>query len=267
MKGSIKHMENLSTVNAGPVGNVEPQEPIVNEPVNAGDEGIANPQNDSKPAQTPDQNHEFATIRKEAETKAKDAVIAELGYEYKGKPITTYAEYQQALKDVETEQQNAEFEQQNGISPDAIKPLFEQWKESDPDFQELKSIRAEKNATTALSDLNKELEDAGLDLKLNDLSDAELNKIPNIEKVTELMQTRRLSLAEAFFIANKNDIISGQVSKVQQETIKKISANGGSSPGSLSGGGEVGEKSIYSLSKDDFKKMQEEVMRGERKSL
>jgi hypothetical protein len=39
----------------------------------------------------------------EAAQKARDAVIAEMGYEWKGKPITTEAEYRQALQEKEIE--------------------------------------------------------------------------------------------------------------------------------------------------------------------
>jgi hypothetical protein len=41
--------------------------------------------------------------RQEAAQQARDAVIAEMGYEWKGKPITTEAQYRQALKEKELE--------------------------------------------------------------------------------------------------------------------------------------------------------------------
>jgi len=40
---------------------------------------------------------------KEAEQRARDAIIAEMGYTWRGKPITTEAEYRQALKEKEIE--------------------------------------------------------------------------------------------------------------------------------------------------------------------
>ena len=118
-----------------------------------------------------------------------------------------------------------------------MKPLFDQWKESDPDLQEARLMRAERNQTKALTDLNNELKDAGIDLQLKDLSDAELSKLPNIDGILGYVQKGH-SLADAFFLANKKDIISRQAQTAQQETIKKITANGESSPGSLSAGGE-----------------------------
>ena len=101
----------------------------------------------------------------------------------------------------------------------------------------MKAIRAEKNITKALTDLNSELKDAGIDLQVKDLSNEELSKLPNIDKILEQVQKGH-SLADAFFLANKKDIISRQAQTAQQETIKKITANGESSPGSLSAGGE-----------------------------
>jgi len=225
----------VSSVNAEPVVNVEPQETTVNEPVNAGSGEVATPQTVSKPVQTPEQNAEFARVRREAETKAKDAVISEMYGESHG--IHTYAEYQAALADQKAAEQRAKFQEENGIDPDALKPVFQQWKESDPDFQELKAIRAEKNQTKALTDLNNELKDAGVDLQIKDLSNEELSKLPNIDGILEQVQKGH-SLADAFFLANKKDIISRQAQTAQQETIKKITANGESSPGSLSAGGE-----------------------------
>ncbi len=177
----------------------------------------------------------FARRLKEATTKAKDELIAEMYGESHG--IHTYAEYQAALAREQAEAERAKLQEEIGIDPDALKPVFQQWKESDPDFQELKAIRAEKNITKALTDLNNELKDAGIDLQIKDLSDSELLKLPNIDKILEQVQKGH-SLADAFFLANKKDIISRQAQTAQQETIKKIAANGASSPGSLSAGGE-----------------------------
>jgi hypothetical protein len=253
--------DNINVLNDTQTGNVDGQTEQVNsESVNG---GVATPQND-KPAQSPEQNAEFARVRRDAETKARDAVIAEMYGESHG--IKTYAEYQKAIADNKAAEQREQFREENGIDPESLKPVFEQWKEADPDFQELKAIRAAKNSMKALSDLNAELKDAGVDLEIKDLSTEELTKIPNIDKILEHVQIGH-NLADAFFLANKKDIINRQVQTAQQETIKKISANGASSPGSLAAGGETQPTSIYGLSKDDFAKMRDEVLRGDRKKL
>jgi hypothetical protein len=176
----------------------------------------------------------FAKRLKEATTKAKDELIAEMYGETHG--IYTYADYRKALAEQKAAAERAKLQEEIGIDPDALKPVFQQWKESDPDFQELKAIRAEKNITKALTDLNSELKDAGIDLQLKDLSDAELSKLPNIDGILGYVQKGH-SLADAFFLANKKDIISRQAQAAQQEAIKKITANGASSPGSLANGG------------------------------
>jgi hypothetical protein len=224
-------MEDLNVVN-------DTQESVVETQTEVQETGVTDSQPaDVKPVQTPEQNAEFAKVRRDAETKAaaKERERADSFAKKYGYSSFEEMEKDQAEKEAQAEKQ--QFVEKNGFDPDSVKPLFEQWKESDPDFQELKSVRAERNATKALSDLNKELEDAGVDLKLADLSDAELAKVPNIDKVTEYV-TKGHTLADAFFLANKKDIISRQAEKAQQDTIKKINANGESSPGSLAGGGE-----------------------------
>jgi hypothetical protein len=55
--------------------------------------------------------------RQEAAQQARDAVIAEMGYEWKGKPITTEAEYRQALKEKQLEDA---LRQQYANVPDEI---------------------------------------------------------------------------------------------------------------------------------------------------
>lgn len=147
----------------------------------------------------------------------------------------TFDEMEQAEEQRRQAEEAAKFKEQNGFDPDSVKPLFEQWKKSDPDFQELSQIRQEKNISAALTDLNNELKDCGIDLQLKDLSDAEIQKLPNVDKITELVSRGR-TLAEAFFYANKKDIITRQTQAAQQEAVKKIVANGASSPGSLSSG-------------------------------
>lgn len=214
------------------------------------------------------QTQAFAHRLKEAtdkeRTKALDEFIAGEGYTYNGKPITTYAEYKKAQDEVKAQQDRDKFKQDNGFDPETVKPLFEQWKQNDPDFQELRSIRQEKNVNTALNDLNNELKDNGLDIVLKDLSAEELKKVPNIAKVTEYVQKGH-SLADAFWLANKKDILSVQIQKTQQETVKRIAANGAASPGSLAAGGESGPTDVWNMSSKDFKEMQEKALRGELK--
>jgi hypothetical protein len=171
----------------------------------------------------------FSERLKESTQKAIDAEYSRLyGAEY---GIHTKADYEAAI----AKQRQAEEAERLGIDPEAIKPFFEQWKQSDPDFQELNSIRQANNVNKALTELNAELKDIGLDLQLKDLSDEEVAKIPNADKVTEYVQNG-YTLADAVFLANKKDFFAKQQQQAQQDTIKKIAANGASSPGSVVSG-------------------------------
>lgn len=55
--------------------------------------------------------------------------------------------------------------------------------------------------------------------------------------------------------------------RIEQETLQKIRENDMSSPGSLSSGTVDTSLKVSELSTDDFKKLQDEVMRGKRRSL
>jgi hypothetical protein len=188
---------------------------------------------DVKPVQSSEENAKYADMRRKTETETKDKMIAEMyGTSHN---IHTYADYQKAIASQKETEENAKFQEETGVDPDKMKPMFEQWKKSDPDFQELSNMRQEKNLSKELENLNSELKENGVDIQLKDLSSEEINKIPNVAKVTEYV-TKGHSLADSFWLANKKDIMTKQAQAAQQDTIKKIAANGASSPGSLSGG-------------------------------
>jgi len=219
-----------SSVNAEPVGNVDSQNQNIQETSDSVNDEVAPSQND-KPVQSQEENAKYAAARREAEQKAKqkqDSFAKKFGYD-------SFEEMEQAQIEQEQEAERARIQEETGVDPDQLKSVFEQLKNNDPDFQELQAIRAEKNISKSLTDLNNELKDAGIDLEIKNLSNEEVAKIPNANKVAEFVQ-RGHTLADAFFLANKKDIISKQVQKAEQDTIAKINANGASSPGSLSSG-------------------------------
>jgi len=233
---------------------VEPQIDVVEESVK--DSQVA----DVKPVQSAELNSQYAEIRRSTEQKTKDAMIAEMYGESHG--IKTYADYQKAMSEQQKEAERAQIQEETGIDPDTLQNTFEKLKENDPDFQELKAIRAEKNTTTQLTDLNSELKDCGIDLQLKDLSATEVAKIPNVDKVIELASKGK-TLAEAVFLANKKEFFAKQAATAQQDTIKKIAANGASSPGSLGSGNDNSPGDMWSMSDKDFKAMQEKALRGD----
>lgn len=229
---------------------VEQVDTTVNEPVNAGNEEVATPQADVKPVQTAEQNAEFARVRREAETKAKDQMISEMYGESHG--IHTYAEYKRLL-----------VAQKAGVDPDALMPLFEEWKQTDPEYQSFKESQTKMQANETLSHLNNELKEIGLDLQIKDLTTEELSKLPNIKKINDYMDKGH-DLTEAFFLANKKEVIDRRVKQVEAETIKKLQANATASPGALgTNGDEAIATNVWSMGNEDFKTMKERVLRGE----
>lgn len=256
--------ETILNPSEGQENVVDSQQTTVNEPVNAGSGEVAPSQTDSKPIQTPEQNAEYARVRRESEAKAKDQVIAEMYGESHG--IYTYADYQKAIAEQQAEQERQRLQEETGIDPNALKPIFEEWKKSDPDFQELSKARQQNYLDNTIKEFNSEMKDLGLEFELKSLDAEELKKLPNVDKITNYVKNG-YSLTDAYFLANKKDILGKKAQSVQQETINKITANGQSSPGSLGSGGETEVNSVYSMSKTDFAKMQEQVLRGERKKL
>jgi hypothetical protein len=249
--------ENLTSVNAEQVSDEGSQIEQGNESVN---EGVATSQ---KPVQSAEDNAKFAAIRREAEqkaaTKAKDEMIAEMYGESHG--IYTYADYQKALADQKAQEQRQQFQDENGFDPDVIKPVVEQMLKSDPRYQRLEQMEREANVSTAVSKFSEEFPELGIK------SFDDIAKLPNIDKMYEYVNSKGLSLNDAYKLANYGDVIGKTATQAQQEAIKKIAANGASSPGSLAAGGEGEEKSIFKMSQTDFHKLQEEVLRGERKQI
>jgi len=90
--------EILSSVNAEPVANVEPQvgeQTEQNTPDISAEVEVAEPQQE-KPVQSKEDNAQYASIRREAESKTRDKVISEMYGESHG--IHTYSDYQNAIE-------------------------------------------------------------------------------------------------------------------------------------------------------------------------
>ena len=201
------------------------------------------------------QTQAFSQRLKESNLKSIDAEYSRLFGEQHN--IHTKAAYDAAMAAQQEESDNAQFQEENGFDPNSVKPLFEEWKKSDPDFQELSSIRQEKNIASALSDLNNELKDCGIDINIKDFSDAEIAKLPNVDKVMSLVSNGK-TFAEAVFLANKKEFYAKTKQTEQQDTLRKIADNKASSPGNLSGGGE---NSQTFFTKEEVDKMSQEDVR------
>jgi hypothetical protein len=250
----------VSSVNAEPEVNVEPQ--ISNETTGT-DTGAnvepAEPQ--QKPVQSAEENAKYAAIRREAEQKAamkaKDEMIAEMYGESHG--IYTYADYQKALAEQKAAEERQKFQEETGLDPTAIQPLIEKAVADHPTVKQASEFLKTQRVEAAVSEFAKEFPDLGIK------SFDDIAKLPGIDKMTEYVN-RGLSLNEAYKLANYGDTVSKAAQTAQQEAIKKITANGESSPGSLSNAAEddslFTEEQIEKMSEAEINKHWNKVKRS-----
>lgn len=183
-----------------------------------------------KTEQSPEENAKFAEVRRKAEKEAIDKFISD---QYgKSHNIHSKAEYDKYVAE-QRQQELLEAMQDENADP---KEIYRQMKEADPEYQEMKRSKQETYVNNQISDLNKELEGLGLEDRVSSLED--LTKLPNSDKLIKYVEAGN-SLTDAYFLANRNDIISKKTEKIQNDTIEKIAANGNASPGSLADTGET----------------------------
>ena len=247
------HMLEESTVNAEPVVNVEPQENDVIESVESDNPEVTTGQQEEKHVQSKEDNAKFAEVRRTAQREAQDKLIAEMYGESHG--IYTKADYDRVVR----EQKEAELLEQMRDTDTDPKDIYAKLKESDPDFQEFQKIKTETYTARQISELNIDLKEMGLDLEIKSVDD--LAKLPNSESIVNHIQKGK-TLAEAYFLANKKEIISTQAQKAQAEIMKKTEQLNGASPGALDSSGGERTNSIYAMSDKDFAKMKEDALSG-----
>jgi len=250
-------LENESTVDAGQEMNVESQIDEVSEPIESESSEVATDAVEEKPVQSPETNHEFAEVRRKAAQEAQDKLIADMYGESHG--IYTKADYDKAIK----EQKEAELLEQ--MKQDEVDPkeIYSKLKESDPDFQEFQKIKTETYTQNQLNQLNQDLKELDIDVAIKSLDDiAKLENASDIIKQIEQGKT----LSEAYFLANRKQIIQKEAEKVRNETIKKTEMLSNSSPGALdSSGGDDKPHSFATMSSEEFAKYKDDVLMGRRK--
>lgn len=247
-------MDNLNDFNESQEQVVDAPETEQVEAVESVAEEVASTETDTKPVQqSPEENAKFAEVRRKAEREAQDKLIAEMGMEWNGVPITTYADYQQAMK----ESREAELLENLRNEEADPKDIYSELKKNDPDFQELQTIKQEHYISKQIEALNADLSETGIDVIVKTVDD--LDKLPNAGKIAEFVKTGH-TLADAYFLANKKEIIAKQAQKAQEETIKKVSLLDNAGPGALDGTGTEKTKSIFAMSNEDFAKMKEDVL-------
>ena len=171
-----------------------------------------------------------------------DSYISKQGYVWNNKPITTEAEYDQALY----EQKMAE----SGTDADAVKALVD----SNPDV-----IRAREADTKAQAQQRDYAEYLDLVKDYVDIKDP--SQIP--AEVWQMKADKGISLLDAQNRIAVRDF-KAQLAKTkldtEQETIKKISKNAATSPGSASDGNVSHQgKSVSDMSAAEFEAYREEV--------
>lgn len=195
--------------------------------------------------------HRLKEATTEAEKRARDAVIAEIYGESHG--IRSYDEYQKALR----EQQQAQEAQAYGIDPRFYQKLSQSEQKVQTLEEKLNAIEREK----VLLEQDRTLES---DPTLGDLYKQFKSEVHDLAQKTNA----DYDIAFTLLLREKiPTLLSGMKTQSEQEAIKKLTQNAQTSTGPLGGGDVQHNKSISKMSKEEFKKLEEAVLRGEVKNL
>ena len=253
-------MLNEITDNAVTEEVVALQEPEVTESTESVESEVATDTvEEATEVQSAEENTKFKELRLKYERETQSAIDKEYSQMYGEQyGIHTKADYEKAM----AKQKETELLEQ--LSNGEVDPeeAYRRLKENDPDFQNLKKMQQETSMKNEVEQLNKELKELDVDITIESLDD--VVKLKNVDDIVKYIENGK-TLSEAYFLANKKEIIDKRAERVQTETLAKVASLEGASPGSLNNPGEEKSSSIYSLSNDDFKKMQEDVLMGRRK--
>ena len=207
--------------------------------------------------QSKEDNAKFAEVRRKAEQAGRDKFISD---QYgKSHGIHTEAEFKKAM----AEQKQSELLESLKNGDSDPKDIYQQMKENDPEFQQMRESRQEAFVNEQLKELNSDLKGLNIDTNINSLED--LAKLENSDDVIKYVD-KGMTLSEAYFLANKQSIIQNDRNKIQQETIEKISANGSASPGALSDTGDTvdyfTEAQVDAMSQADVNKNYDLIMKS-----
>lgn len=247
--------ENLNVVNAtqeNVVDSQPPQEPEqVSQPESVPGE-IATPQ-EEKPVQSQEQNSFYADIRRKAEADAKAQAQKEIdqfySQQYGEYGIHSKSDYEKAVQ-AQQEQQQREQYQAAGLDPDMINQIIN----DNPIVKQANEIITKQQQDTKI---NAEIQDL-----FNEFPESRNTQIPDSVFLESINKGIPLSYAYAKY-ATKNAL---QIA--EQQALQNITQNAQTSPGALSGGqAPQAASSVNKMSKSDFEQLQNEVLRGERKTL
>lgn len=177
-------------------------------PVQSEEVEVAEPQQEEKPQQTPEENAAFARIRREAEQyqrelKSRDEWVSKTFGQY---GITNWKEYQQAMEQQVKAQQEEELKQQ-GIDPQ----ILNKYLESNPELQYARQVIEQQKQQ---EDFNKQA---------NELFSAYPNLNPKDipEEVFRIQQEKGLSLLDAYEKHQYQQYKSMDLEKIKKEAVQE----------------------------------------------
>lgn len=187
---------------------------------------------------------------KEAETYQKnlERIAKHYGYE-------SHSEYMTALDQYEQQQKITAEAAKLGVDESVIRDHLEPMKQQIAQFeQEKEALRQER-----------------LQVQINaDIADLK-TRFPDFEKhqdkVFELAIEKGYRLEDAYKLATYEDKISSIAKQTEAETIRKVTQNRETATGSLGAGGVEHKTGFAAMSKDDQRRMIEEVKQGKRTSF
>jgi hypothetical protein len=241
---------NQEPVNAGVEVVAEPQE--VTETVETTEKSVEQTEQTEKPQQSADDNAKYAAARREAEREAKalkekiqrlEGLALKGGYE----SVDTFAEaYERQLSDYEDQQRREKLEEQ-GIDPD----IYEQMLQNDPRMKRLSEIenqrQAEENRQKDITNFLDYFEKAngrGFDATKDKIS-------PEVEE----MISQGIPLVVAYKAVEETTTLKQQLAEMQakMEANETNKRNNASSTGSIESGapfsGDFISKEVFNANK------------------
>ena len=207
----------------------------------------------AEPVQDGETNAKFAQYRRESEQarQERDQAIAKLDStiaEHYGDShgIKTWDAYQQAKQQAE-QQQRAE---QLNMDPKL--------------YQEYEGLKQERDGLRHEKTLSEQDKSLSADPDIGPIYKKYKDDVQSLAKQANCDYEIALTL----LLRNKlPELLNTTKSTAEQDAVKKLISNGQSSPGALGQGGSGNTSTISSMSKADFKTMQEQVLRGERRQI
>jgi hypothetical protein len=187
---------------------------------------------------------------KEAETYQQnlERIAKHYGFE-------THSDYMTALDKFEQEKQIADEAAKLGVDESVIRDHLEPMKKQIAQFeQEKEALKQERLQVQINADI------AELKGKYPDFEKHQ-------EKVFELAIEKNYKLEDAYKLATYEDKISSIAQQTEAETLRKIQQNRETATGSLGAGGVEHKTGFAAMSKDDQRRMIEEVKQGKRTSF